>query len=290
METQLQRNRYELKYIVNEACAHEIRDFARNYLAPDSHADASANYAYTIFSIYLDNPQFDLFNATIRGHKNRFKLRLRYYDEKPESSVFFEIKRRMNGVILKERAHVRREATNRLIAGGRAEPFDLVNGEDDRAFGTLRRFCDLRDKIDAECRLIVAYTREAWVTPDNNSARLTFDRKLEGAPFNPSSPIWRTDPWFKAEAGGVVLELKFTDRCPNWMRDLVRIFNLHRCSLAKYVKCLNQMNRMPEYQTRPQQVVLPATPHPSPARRTGGKPLMLPISASLGAAAPGIAT
>ena len=35
-----------------------------------------------------------------------------------------------------------------------------------------------------------------------------------------------------------MLELKFTDRFPNWMRDLTRIFNLWRESMAKYVACV----------------------------------------------------
>jgi hypothetical protein len=37
--------------------------------------------------------------------------------------------------------------------------------------------------------------------------------------------------------GGVVLELKFTNRFPNWMRQMVGIFDLERTSVAKYVSC-----------------------------------------------------
>jgi hypothetical protein len=33
----------------------------------------------------------------------------------------------------------------------------------------------------------------------------------------------------------VVLELKFTNRFPDWFRDLVRIFSLRQCGAAKYV-------------------------------------------------------
>ena len=34
----------------------------------------------------------------------------------------------------------------------------------------------------------------------------------------------------------VILELKFTDRFARWMHDMVRTFNLERCSVPKYVR------------------------------------------------------
>jgi len=33
----------------------------------------------------------------------------------------------------------------------------------------------------------------------------------------------------------VILELKFTDRFPDWFRELVRVFGLMQCGAAKYV-------------------------------------------------------
>jgi hypothetical protein len=33
----------------------------------------------------------------------------------------------------------------------------------------------------------------------------------------------------------VVLELKFTNRFPDWFRELVRVFGLRQCGAAKYV-------------------------------------------------------
>ena len=37
------------------------------------------------------------------------------------------------------------------------------------------------------------------------------------------------------ESKKVILELKFTDRFPNWFRELVEVFNLTQCGAAKYV-------------------------------------------------------
>jgi hypothetical protein len=244
LETALQRSRYELKYIVDEAMAREIRDYARHYLAPDPHADPEQGYAYPIYSVYLDSPKLDLLHATVQGHADRFKLRMRYYDDRPDSPVFFEIKRRYNSAILKARAGVRRDAWRRLLLGGSPDRYDLVNPTDAQSDIALRRFCQLSHRLGATPRALVVYTREAWLTPDGNSARMTFDRQLEGAPFDPAVDditTTRTDKWVKPPVRGVVLELKFTDRFPHWMRDMTQLFGLQRCSFAKYVKCVHEM-------------------------------------------------
>ncbi len=241
MESLLQRTRYELKYLVTEEVAAGVREYARHYLRPDPFANEKKGYSYPIYSVYLDSVRLDLLKATVEGHKNRFKLRARYYDDNPGHPIFFEIKRRVNGAILKERAKVRRSEAAKLLAGAWPERSDLENEANSHDYAALRRFCDLRDKLAAKPRCVVAYNREAWLTPDNNSARLTVDRELEGGPYDPNFGIQRTPEWVRPPIGGVVLEMKFTDRFPNWMRDMTNLFGLQRCSMAKYVKCVHSM-------------------------------------------------
>src|SRR6185437_15639980 len=84
----MQRNRFELKYLIDERCARGVRDFIRSHLVHDRFARTELGWAYPIYSIYVDGPSLDCFNATLCGHKNRFKLRARYYDDKPDSPVF----------------------------------------------------------------------------------------------------------------------------------------------------------------------------------------------------------
>ena len=98
-----QVNRFELKYIVNEAQIPGIREFIRDYLQLDEYARPELANNYQIHSLYLDSPDLALCTATMHGHKNRFKLRIRFYDEEPEHPVFFEVKQRLNDIIHKER-------------------------------------------------------------------------------------------------------------------------------------------------------------------------------------------
>ena len=87
----------------------------------------------------------------------------------------------------------------------------------------------------------------------DNLTRVTMDRQVLSEP----SPTGRlstqmTKPlqvWGRA----VVLELKFTDRYPNWFRDLVQIFELSQCGAAKYADGVTLMSgQMPQHRRMPQ--------------------------------------
>jgi len=236
---QLQANRFELKYIIDEPRALAIRDYVQSYLVPDEF-NPDGGGGYLVHSLYLDNKALDLCNATVYGHKNRFKLRIRFYRDRPDDPLFFEIKRRMNDAILKQRAVVRRSAVDRLLAGHWPEHGDMISYSP-KGYLALRNFCDLRNSLQAGGRAIVSYMREAYVTADSDSVRVTFDREVCGAPFDGRLIVTGRHDWQFPQVAGTILELKFTDRFPNWMRQLVRTFGLMRISMPKYVECVHAL-------------------------------------------------
>jgi hypothetical protein len=232
----LQSNRFEFKYMIDEVRARAIRDFVRPFLVHDENADPKLSYSYAIHSIYLDSDSYSLAQATLQGLKNRFKLRMRFYDDKLDSPVFFEIKRRLNDVICKERVGIHRNRVLPLLQRRFPEREDLIRFTP-KAFDSLRHFCSLRNAIQADRGILVSYLREAYVTPHDNSVRLTFDRNVTSGRFDEHLRINRHDERFQPRLSGVILELKFTDRFPFWMHDLVHEFNLQRSPMAKYVAC-----------------------------------------------------
>jgi len=235
--SQLQSNRYEFKYIIDESMAGDVRAFVLQYLEPDGHTKRPG-VGYAVHSLYLDTPGLDLCRATLDGLKNRFKLRIRFYDDHPDSPIFFEIKRRVNLVILKERAAVRRAAVPRLIAGGWPELGDLFNNRE-RFSPALENFCWLRDEIDARPVAYASYLREGYEPKESNVCRVTFDRCLRAGVYCGRLSIEDLESWAKPDVPGVVLELKFTDRFPEWMHELVESFDLCRTTMPKYVKCVS---------------------------------------------------
>lgn len=231
----MQRNRFEYKYLIDERCAHEVRNFARSYLVHDEFARAEMKWAYDTQSVYLDGPGLPLYHATVQGHMNRFKLRVRYYTEKESDPVFFEVKRRVNDIIMKDRALVKRDRALRMLEGARPQITDLVKQHDLDAWSSLKRFCEMRDNIGAVGKVFVSYKREAWVKESDDNVRLTFDRHLCGGKYDGTFIVKKQVYPPPLLAGSpCVLELKFTDRFPHWFREMARALNLERRNNAKY--------------------------------------------------------
>ncbi|MBM3879488.1 MAG: polyphosphate polymerase domain-containing protein [Verrucomicrobia bacterium] len=229
----LQLQRLELKYIISEETALAVREFVRAYLSIDEYGLAQPDLAYAIHSLYLDSPRLKTYWDTINGDKNRYKLRIRYYDDQPDSPVFFEIKRRVNDAILKQRAGVHRWAVADLVAGF-VPGLDCLFSRQPNHLAALERFIELVLTIHARPVAHVCYRREAWVSEQDNSVRVTMDRQVRVQPqFEPSLGVVLAHPASPFGAD-VILELKFTGRFPNWFSELVRVFGLTRTSAAKY--------------------------------------------------------
>jgi hypothetical protein len=233
-----QSSRYEFKYLIDEQTAREVRQFVVIYLEPDAHTDGNDNLGYAVHSLYLDSPDLKLCRATLDGVKNRFKLRIRFYDELPTTPVFFETKRRVNNVILKERAAVRRSSVPRLLEGGWPELDDLL-WHDEKNWMALEYFCRLRDVTGAVPSAYTSYFREGFEPADSNIWRVTFDRWLRAGEYRDRLSVADLETWSRPQVDGVILELKFTDTFPNWMETLVESFDLTRVSMPKYVKCVS---------------------------------------------------
>lgn len=236
----LQHQRLELKYLIRESTAQAVRDFVGTYLTLDKYGARQPDLSYPIHSLYLDSDDFDFYWQTINGNKNRYKLRLRYYDDKPSSPVFFEIKRRMNNAILKDRGAVKREAASALLAGQLPDRSQLTS-DDPHQMAALENFCRLMQHHQAKPKAHIFYRREAWTSEHDNSARITMDRQVQFA-WDPQG-LMRTEMHHPIGVFSrhVILELKFTGRFPDWFAELVRCFNLWQGSAAKYVDGLTLM-------------------------------------------------
>jgi hypothetical protein len=229
----LQPQRFELKYLIKEEIVQSLRDFVSCYLELDDFSVGRPNNSYEIHSVYLDSADLLTHRATVNGDKNRFKLRFRYYDGQPDSPVFCEIKQRIDSSILKRRCAIRRETVPLLVAGQMPEVEQLITREP-RHFVALQRFHELMLRYNAQPRLHNHYQREAWVSPHDNSIRVTLDRNIRVEPYFGDQAIVPMSRPTRIYGEVVVLELKFTGRFPNWFNTLVSRFNLMRGAAMKY--------------------------------------------------------
>ncbi|HUR47021.1 MAG TPA: polyphosphate polymerase domain-containing protein [Candidatus Saccharimonadales bacterium] len=232
----MQKQRFELKYLISEDAALMVRDFVRSYLDFDEYSVGKPNYSYPVHSLYLDSDPLQLYWETINGNKNRYKLRLRYYSTHADAPVFFEIKRRVNSCIMKQRGGVRQECVPMLLKGHLPESGHLVSKAPNQLVA-LQNFCNLTHTIQAKPKVHIFYMREAYVS-DDDQVRVTIDRKVYGeANLDYSITTEMKEPAL-VFPNLVILELKFTNRFPDWFRELVRIFGVMQCGAAKYCECV----------------------------------------------------
>ena len=82
-------SRFELKYLIPERVALQVRAFVQQHLEVDEFGVGKADFSYPVHSLYLDSDDWEIHRRTVNGDKNRFKLRIRYYNENPRTPVFF---------------------------------------------------------------------------------------------------------------------------------------------------------------------------------------------------------
>lgn len=197
---------------------------------------------YSISSLYLDSPQFHLFHETQLDKCNRYKLRIRTYDDEPTTPAFFEIKRKLKNNIYKSRVKVRKEYVGRVMSGSYLP--EELSGQDRTVLQQFLHYCRC---LQARPIVLVRYRREAYESSTANRVRITFDRELMYQPVN--EPVVKVNGpgWKKLPIDFVVLEIKFSDSFPLWVKQLVQIFNLNRQSMSKYCRSASQIMMMPPW-------------------------------------------
>jgi hypothetical protein len=229
----MQRQRFELKYLVDSATAEAIRDVVSTHLDLDEAGVGKPNFAYRVNSLYLDSDSLCTMWDWVNSNRNRFKLRMRYYDEKPDTPVFTEIKRRVSGCILKQRCGIRKDVAHLVLAGHMPNREDILS-RDAKGYDALLRFVEIVAQLSARPKALVTYLREAYIDPYNDAVRVTLDRQVRIAPRETCDFSLQSDRYAQPFGNRVILELKFTNRYPDWFQDMVELLNLSRGAAAKY--------------------------------------------------------
>jgi len=234
---QVEFERLELKYLVDEGTAEGIRRAVGPYCVPDAH-NGRQGHGYWISSLYFDSPRLAFFHAKERSDHDRVKLRARIYD--PAGDVHLEIKRKKGDVVTKKRVIVAKDAWVDAVRGF-GEP--LVQQPSQERI--LSSFCQIAAQYGVEPRVVVEYEREAYISCTGEYARVSFDRRV--AAFATRDHSFDGDRWAlravpmtddPASSAGVLVELKCETLMPPWILDIVRSFQLRRVGHSKYNRAI----------------------------------------------------
>lgn len=219
--------RHEYKYVINEQISKLCYERLINVCNLDNNVGKLNNY--NVRSLYFDD-YFDTFYCeNENGLENRYKWRIRIYNCS-DGCVSLEKKYKVHGMTLKESAKISKELVKELIENQCTFSVNAVNS-------------DLLESFLIECQtrllkptVIVDYERIPFVYNDGN-VRITIDRNIcaSGEFDNFFSKDISLRPIL--ETGKHVLEIKYDEYIPSFLKENLNLGKLQRTSFSKYYLC-----------------------------------------------------
>lgn len=235
--------RFEFKYILSWQEYREIRAHLKRYVVLDGFARQARRNFYEVISLYYDSPKFYFYNEKNDGIKNRKKIRLRTYcvDGKMTDHIFFEIKRKSDAVISKDRFLVPSGAYGDFV--GKGEISGDANFLDHNARRIMEEYEYERSLRSLRPSLLVSYSREPYLGRFNKNFRVTFDYNIKG---KASRDLLDITNCREVLVDNVVMEVKFNGKLPYYIREIIERYDLQRTSYSKYCRTAESCYLLPD--------------------------------------------
>jgi len=222
-EKQTRKYRHEYKFLIDARKKALLLERMKNLIPLDSHAGPDGKY--WIRSVYFDDIYDSCFNENESGINTRAKYRIRIYNVS-DSQIRLERKVKQNGMTCKESAKLTRQQCDKLISG---EGFPIT---EDMPL-VLQQFLLLMKTRALKAKAIIEYERIPFIYSDGN-VRITFDDNI--------SSSLETDRFFEKEnsrypvmaAGQSLLEVKYDEYLPSFIKSNLEIGSLSQTSFSKY--------------------------------------------------------
>lgn len=214
--------RNELKYYINSASSILLHSRLSLALQTDSHVERDS--AYTVRSLYFDDPAGTAFYDKISGFEKRVKYRIRFYNG-DLSFLRLEKKEKRGSVCIKTAETLPFDAAQELLS---PHPEPMAD---------LSLFSELALKIRTEGfrpLLFVEYRRSAFLHPAGN-VRITLDSHITASPYREgllcggiTLPV--------LEAGQEVMEIKYDEFMPPFIPPLLADIPKVHAAVSKFCK------------------------------------------------------
>ena len=232
--------RYEFKYFISEILYEQILESLQPYIEPDEFAANCPNYRYVVHSLYFDSPSKLYYDEKLDGKKLRHKIRVRCYTENFfDSGIFFwEIKRKDQNMISKSRIEILRDELDYMLRYNFLScPEHFLNGNAMKRQIT-EELLYYSNRHSLSPAVFVLYDREAYMSPMDDTVRITFDRNVRGNSYF-SSGVTQQISWLPAFDRNVIFEIKIRGYLPFWLHEIIKQHGLAYESISKYCGCLD---------------------------------------------------
>lgn len=218
--------RHELKYTINYHTYCILKSRLSKVMELDKYSNE--NGEYIISSLYLDDINNKALAEKLSGIHDRYKYRIRCYNDSGDV-LLLEKKIKKSNYVNKKKAVINKETYCEILNNNYS---NLINSEKE----LVKELGQKMQKSILKPKVIVRYTREAYVEVNGN-VRITFDKDLRTG-LNKIDMLDPNTIFIKTiEEDLMILEIKFDEYLPEYIRCLLQVEGLTQQSLSKYVMC-----------------------------------------------------
>lgn len=216
--------RHEFKHEITEFDYIMLKNRLNCVVYPDKNGD---NGKYKIRSLYFDNIYDTALREKLDGVNCREKFRIRSYNGDTDF-IRLEKKSKINGLCNKQSAKITAEEVASIIAGD-------IDFMAEHNAPLIQELYLKMNSIGLLPKTIVDYTREAFTYPAGN-VRITLDYDIR---TGLSSTEFLDDDCVTIPAGDkvIILEVKWDEFLPDFVRDAVQMQNRKSSAFSKYAAC-----------------------------------------------------
>jgi hypothetical protein len=228
-ETHEEAGRFEFKYRISCREYYAVRCAIAQYMRRDFHTlRAGGDRGYFVRSLYYETADYGVYAQKMAGNGNRAKYRLRSYEDAPSDglSIRAEIKVRKGESLAKYQAFVPFRQYLRFL---RCKDWEEADHPVLEEFSRGVHLAGLHPCV------LVDYHREGYESRGNDGVRITFDHAVRSAQADCLFPVPK--PFFRVHhSHEVVLEIKFRQAPPDWLKCIVQAYGLRLVANSKFTQ------------------------------------------------------
>ena len=216
--------RIEKKFVINQYQKDELLKTVYEHMDLDPYCLNETTYK--IQNIYLDTDNNTLISHSIRKPRYKEKLRLRKYTGMDK--VFFEIKKKVNGIVGKRRVLLSMEDVNKLLEG-KENPVGKTY-IDQQIIGEIAY---ILSNYKCYPKVYISYDRLGFFDKNDLEFRLTIDDHIYSSRENLNFDQDAHGPYLLQD-GYYLLEIKSCRNFPLWLVNKLTELNIHSKTFSKY--------------------------------------------------------
>jgi len=230
LKPKLHFQRFEFKYLITFDQLHKIKSFLKRYVELDKYAQQTRSGFYEVISLYFDSPKFYYYQEKVDGVKKRKKIRLRTYRVNGQfiDYAFFEIKRKHDAIILKDRFLLSKNEYFDAVQNN----LKPINNDDKNKNNIVEEYLWEKNQRLISPKVLVAYSREPYLGKFNKNFRVTFDYHIKSK-AGASLYEYNSDLDNVLDEGAI-MEIKFNGRLPHYIQKIIDKYDLQRIAYSKY--------------------------------------------------------